>query len=164
MSTHKKIRKLTTLALLTAFITITGAFKIPGIFPGTEFQLSAPIAVAICGIFGVWNYLVAGVLSSLLGLILGSQNLLNVFIAMIFRIVVALVFLGLGKSKLFYIFSGPLGTLVARLSLSLFLGKAALPLIIAAAAGMIYTSIFSLFLGNILEKISSSIFPQSEKV
>ena len=36
-------------ALLAVLIAVSGTFRIPGIVPGTEFQLSAPIAVAICG-------------------------------------------------------------------------------------------------------------------
>ena len=55
------VRETTTLALLTTFITISGALKLPGFFPGTEFQLSAPIAVAICKCFSreprrTWNH------------------------------------------------------------------------------------------------------------
>ena len=46
------IRFLTETALLGALITITGAIKLPGLLPGTEFQLSAPLAVAICAAFG----------------------------------------------------------------------------------------------------------------
>lgn len=42
-------------ALLAVLIAISGSFKIPGFVPGTEFQLSAPIAVAICGVFGFKN-------------------------------------------------------------------------------------------------------------
>ena len=37
-------------ALLAVLIAVSGTFRIPGIVPGTEFQLSAPIAVAICGL------------------------------------------------------------------------------------------------------------------
>lgn len=40
-------------ALLAAFIAVSGSFKIPSLIPGSEFQLSAPIAVAACGIFGI---------------------------------------------------------------------------------------------------------------
>ena len=39
---------------------MSGSFKIPGLVPGTEFQLSAPIAVAICGVFGFKKYIIAG--------------------------------------------------------------------------------------------------------
>ena len=48
----KEIKTMTEIALLTGLITISGAFKIPSLLPGTEFQLSAPIAIAICVVFG----------------------------------------------------------------------------------------------------------------
>ena len=54
---RKKIQLLAETALLAAFITISGAFKLPGLLPGTEFQLSAPVAVAVCGVFGIRKYL-----------------------------------------------------------------------------------------------------------
>ena len=82
------IRFLTETALLGALITITGAIKLPGLLPGTEFQLSAPLAVAICAAFGFKKYIIAGILSSAVGLLLGTQTLFNVYVAMIFRLVV----------------------------------------------------------------------------
>jgi hypothetical protein len=153
MYNHYKIREITTIALLTAFITISGALKLPGFFPGTEFQLSAPIAVAICGIFGIKKYLIAGILSSILGLILGTQIIFSVLIAMIFRIVVAFVFFLIGDSKLFYVISGPLGTLTARLCMSIIVGKTAMVLVIAALPGMIYTALSAGFIAVLLKRI-----------
>ena len=44
MSTFK-IREISEIALLAAFIAVSGAFKLPSFIPGSEFQLSAPIAV-----------------------------------------------------------------------------------------------------------------------
>ena len=55
-------------ALLAVLIAVSGTFRIPGIVPGTEFQLSAPIAVAVCGVFGFKKYIIAGILASLMGL------------------------------------------------------------------------------------------------
>ena len=154
MHNQINVRELTTLALLTAFITISGALKLPGFFPGTEFQLSAPIAVAICGVFGIKKYLIAGILSSLLGLILGTQIIFSVMIAMIFRVVVALVFYFIGDSKVFYIISGPLGTFIARLCMSVIVGKAAMLLIIAALPGMVYTALSAVFFAAVLKRIA----------
>ena len=57
-------RELCLTALLTALITISGSLKIPSFVPGSEFQLSAPIAVAICGVFGIKRYLTAGIAAS----------------------------------------------------------------------------------------------------
>lgn len=34
-------------AMLAVLIAVSGVFRIPGLVPGTEFQLSAPIAVAM---------------------------------------------------------------------------------------------------------------------
>ena len=45
---NQNIRYITEIAILTAMITVLGAIKIPNIIPGIEFQLSAPLAVAIC--------------------------------------------------------------------------------------------------------------------
>ena len=42
-----KTKDLTLTALLAVLLAIFGTFKIPGIVPGTEFQLSAPFAVCI---------------------------------------------------------------------------------------------------------------------
>ena len=84
MSTFK-IREISEIALLAAFIAVSGAFKLPSFIPGSEFQLSAPIAVAICGVFGIKKYLLAGILASAGGLLLGTQTIFNVLIAMFFR-------------------------------------------------------------------------------
>lgn len=69
MSTFK-IREISEIALLAAFIAVSGTFKLPSFIPGSEFQLSAPIAVAICGVFGIKKYLLAGILASAGGLLL----------------------------------------------------------------------------------------------
>ncbi len=144
MSTFK-IREISEIALLAAFIAVSGAFKLPSFIPGSEFQLSAPIAVAICGVFGIKKYLLAGILASAGGLLLGTQTIFNVLIAMLFRIVVALLYAVLGKTKIFYLLSG-------RLALSLFIGKAVYPLLAAALPGMIFTALTSGLFASVLEK------------
>ena len=80
-------------AMLAVLIAVSGVFRIPGLVPGTEFQLSAPIAVAICGVFGFKKYLIAGILASLLSMTMGTATILNVAVAMTFRVVVGLVWL-----------------------------------------------------------------------
>ncbi len=82
-------------AMLAVLIAVSGVFRIPGLVPGTEFQLSAPIAVAICGVFGFKKYLIAGILASLLSMTMGTATILNVAVAMTFRVVVGLVWLAL---------------------------------------------------------------------
>ena len=148
----KEIKTMTEIALLTGLITISGAFKIPSLLPGTEFQLSAPIAIAICVVFGFKKYIIAGVLSSLIGLILGTQTILNVAVACIFRVVAGGI-LTLGPKKFWLIaIAGPIGTAVARLSLSMLVGKAAGALLIAALPGMAFTVICAMPMVKILEK------------
>ncbi|MBR1552783.1 MAG: hypothetical protein IJ631_02075 [Schwartzia sp.] len=128
------------LALLAAFITITGAFKLPGLFPGVEFQLSAPLAVAICNVFGFKKYIAAGIMASAIGMMIGTQNLFHIFIAMQFRLIVGIV-LALGRGRTWaLLMAGPVGTIVARLTLAAVLGQAAYALIAAAVPGMIFTA------------------------
>ena len=79
--------EITQIGLLTALLTVAGAIKLPSLLPGLEFQISAPLAVGICFVFGFKRYLIIGILSSMISLALGTHNLFNVAIAMQFRIV-----------------------------------------------------------------------------
>lgn len=152
---NKKIAYLTQVALLSVFITLSGAIKIPSIFPGAEFQLSAPLAIAICYAFGVKIYLLAGILSSTVGLMLGTHTIFNVLIAMIFRVVVALIMVVGGRNKVSMLIAGPIASSVARLSLAVFIDKAAYALLVAAIPGMVYTVLTCVPLGLLLEKIKN---------
>jgi len=143
------------IGILAAMITILGAIKLPSLLPGLEFQLSAPLAVAICAAFGFKKYILAGILSSAIGLMLGTHNLFNVAIAMQFRLVVGLI-LWLGGPRLFFILiAGPIASLLARLTLSLFVGKAALALIAAALPGMAFTMLTAPVFTRILLRIQN---------
>lgn len=155
-----RTRWITEVALLAAFITVTGAIKLPGLLPGTEFQLSAPLAVAICAVFGFAKYIVAGLLSSCIGLMLGTQNLLNVAIAMIFRLTVGGMLGVLGTAWPVVVIAGPLGSTVARLALSGLIGKAAIPLLLAAIPGMVYTALTVWPITLVLRKVKN----QTERV
>lgn len=146
------VRDISETALLSVLIAVSGAFKIPGFVPGSEFQMSAPIAVAVCGVYGVKKYIVAGLIASGLSLALGTHTFLNVLVAMTFRLVVALVWIFLGSRKIFYIFSGPLGTMAAREAISLILGKGFYALVVAAFPGMIFTMISSCFFAGLIER------------
>ena len=66
------------MAGLAAGLAVLGSFKLPGLLPGTEFQLSAPFAVALAACLGFKRYFVIGVLASLLNFMLGTHTLLNV--------------------------------------------------------------------------------------
>lgn len=150
-----KVSNSAEIALLAALITITGAFKLPSLFPGTEFQLSAPLAVAICSVFGFKKYIISGIMSSAIGMILGTQNLFNMLIAMQFRLVVGIV-LALGQKQAWsLLIAGPVGTTVARLTLAVALGKAAYAMILAAVPGMIFTAAAAPILAKMFRRIQN---------
>jgi hypothetical protein len=155
-----KTRLLTETALLTALIAISGAIKLPGLIPGTEFQLSAPLAVAICSVFGFTKYITAGFLSSLIGLVLGTQTLLNVGIAMVFRLVVGICIAAFGSNWPVLVMAGPLGSSAGRLALSSIVGIAPMPLLLAAVPGMIYTAAAAWPLTLLLRRVRA----QTERV
>ncbi|MDF2501253.1 MAG: hypothetical protein K0Q77_1967 [Anaerosporomusa subterranea] len=150
---QNRVRWTTEVSLLAAFITITGTFKLPGLIPGTEFQLSAPLAVAICVVFGFAKYITAGMLASVVGMILGTQSLINLFIAMVFRVVVGLVIIAAGRSLPVVVMAGPVGSIAARLALGGIIGKAAWPLVIAALPGMVFTAVAAWPLTCLFSKI-----------
>ena len=141
------------IGLLAALITVTGAIKLPGLLPGTEFQLSAPLAVAICVAFGFKRYILAGIISSVIGLALGTQQLLHVYVAMVFRLAVGLVICMGGRHWFVVTVAGPIGSALARLGLGLWVGKAAFPLLLAAAPGMAYTALAAWPLSLLLERV-----------
>lgn len=149
----RPVRQSAETGLLAAFIFVTGAIKLPGLMPGTEFQLSAPLAVAICAVFGFRRYITAGLIASMIGLMLGSQNFLHVFIAMVFRLTVGGVLAVAGTSWPVVAVAGPLGSAVARLALGAIIGSAAIPLVVAAVPGMVYTAFAAWPLTLLLRKV-----------
>ena len=94
-----KMHDLTTTALLAVLILLSGSMKIPSPVAGGEFQLSAPIAVLICALFGFKRYILAGVLASALGMMLGIHTIFSVIIQMSFRVVTGAV-MALGGTNL----------------------------------------------------------------
>lgn len=155
---HYKTHNLCEIAILVAMISILGSIKLPNIVPGIEFQLSAPLAVAICSIFGFKKYIISGILSSVICLILGTQNILNIAIAMQFRLIVGLL-LYLGQNHLYMIvISGPIASIIARLSLFFFLGNLgtlSFSIILFTVPGLVFTAIASPIFVNILKKITN---------
>lgn len=135
------VYNLTEVALLAAMIAVTGLIKIPTVFPGSEFQLSAPLAVAITAAFGFWRYMSAGIIASLVLMILGVHNLLNVEVSMIYRIIAGGFVTLFGHSIPILVIAGPIGTAAARLGLSITLDVSFWPLLLNALPGMIYTAI-----------------------
>ncbi|GAB7388889.1 QueT transporter family protein [Bacillaceae bacterium] len=135
-----KTYEIVQLGLLAGLIAISGTFKIPGPVAGAEFQLSAPIAVAIAAVFGFWRYLAAGILASLILLMLGVHNILNFEISMVFRLVAGGIVALCGSSFPVLMIAGPLGTAAARWVLAFTLGLEVWPLLLAALPGMIFTA------------------------
>lgn len=131
------MKELTTIALLGVLILISGSFKIPSPIAGGEFQLSAPIAVLICACFGFKRYIIAGILASMLGMMLGMHNIINVLVQMVFRVVAGGTMALLGTNLLTVAVSGPLGTFAARLVLWQVTGVNWMVLTAAAFPGMI---------------------------
>jgi len=147
---NQNIRYITEVAILTAMITVLGAIKIPNVIPGIEFQ-----AVAICAVFGFKKYIISGCLSSLIGLALGTQTILNVMIAMQFRLIVGLILWMCHNHMIGIMISGPIASALARLTLSIYIGKAALPMVALAVPGMIFTVIMAPVFVKVFRKIHS---------
>ncbi len=151
------IRQMCEVALLAAIIGVTGAFKLPNIIPGVDFQLSAPLAVAICATFGFKRYILAGCLASLLSLLLGTQNLLNVAIAMQFRIIVGLI-LYLAQNRMWALcIAGPIASVFARLTLYLFFGKLSFAMIVAAMPGYLFTAICAPLFVKLFKRLRQAV-------
>lgn len=135
------MQQMTTTALLAVLILLSGSLKIPSPVIGGEFQLSAPIAVLICALFGFKRYFIAGVLASLLGMMLGIHTIFSVIIQLTFRLAAGGVMALFGTNLLTVIISGPLGTLLARLVMWQVTGVSWLVLTAAAAPGMVFTAV-----------------------
>lgn len=150
-------KDLTLTALLSILIFFSGSLKIPAPVPGSEFQLSAPVAVLTCAYFGFKRYFTAGLIASLLGLLLGTANVFNIITALVFRLAVGAVISVGGTSLPVITISGPLGTLTARIIIGSMLQLDWLLLAYAALPGMLFTAAVSVMLfkpgKNFLRKI-----------
>ena len=122
------VKNLTMDGMWVVLLFISGLFKIPSPIPGTEFQLSAPLAISIGRIRGFLHYLVAGLILTVLK-----------------------------KDPLALIIAGPAGTFAARLVLATILGVAWQPLVVSAAPGMIFTAITAPVLTSILKRVLKTI-------
>ncbi|WP_431028356.1 hypothetical protein [Lysinibacillus sp. LZ02] len=140
---NSRARLITEIALLAAVISITGMIKIPLGFPGTEFQFSAPVAVVIMSVFGFKKYFTAGVISSTILFLLGMHNIINVAVAMIFRLVVGAIIAGFGRNIIAISISGPIAVLTSRFILSKVLGVPYITLILGSLPGIVITLLIS---------------------
>lgn len=141
------------ISFLSVLITICSFIKLPGIIPGTEFQISAPIAVAICANFGFNTYIVCGIISSLLTFILGTHNTINILNSFIFRIVAGGIIYFSNKNIFFISISGPIGSIVSRFILSLITKANFISLLIPSIPGIIYTLFTSYPITKVFQKI-----------
>lgn len=148
-----KLRTLTGTALLGVLLFGAGLLRLPSPVPGSEFQLSAPLAAAICGVFGFRIYLAAGLLASALTILTGTGTVFHVLIAMIYRLTVGAAFGLLGPSGLFFLCAGPAGTLAARAVLSVVTGGGFAALALAAVPGMLFTAAASRPLARLLLRV-----------
>lgn len=147
-------KNLTTTALLATILAILGTFKLPGLLPGTEFQLSAPFAVCIAACFGFRMYFKIGILASLINFMLGTHTIINITVAMVFRLVAGGLISLLGCNPITLLVSGPLGTTAGRLVLAPILGVSPMPLLLAALPGMFYTAAGALLLYPLMKRLT----------
>lgn len=98
--------------MLSIIIAISGIIKLPGIISGTEFQMSAPIAIGICATFGFKRYIFSGIIASCINLLMGTHTILNVIVAMIFRIVGGGLIGMFGNGIIVVTTAGPVGTIL----------------------------------------------------
>lgn len=153
MKTESTTKNITVIALLGTMLAILGTFKVPGIIPGTEFQLSAPFAVCIGACFGFCTYFKIGLVASAVNLILGTHTVLNVTVAMVFRVVAGGILALAGVNPVTLVISGPIGTAAGRVVTGGILGVNPIPLIAAAALGMVFTAIAALIMYPVMKRI-----------
>ncbi|MCI8371932.1 MAG: hypothetical protein HFI75_06000 [Lachnospiraceae bacterium] len=153
MQNRQKTREITTTALMAVLLAVLGMLKLPSIIPGTEFQLSAPFAICIAACFGFKKYIKIGLLASAVNLILGVHTIVNVTIAMIFRLVAGgfLAIAGVGPVTL--VVSGPLGTTAGRLVLSTVTGTDPFALLAAAVPGMVFTAVSTAVMYPVMKRV-----------
>ena len=102
-----KIKKITIIPILAVIIMLSSIIKLPSVFLGAEFQMSAPISVFIAMLFGPQIYIIAGVLASFLSFSLGISNIYGIIVVLVFRFGV-ITFIWIIKNKnICLIFSAP---------------------------------------------------------
>ena len=153
MKNREKTREMTVTALMATLLAVFGMFKLPSIIPGCEFQLSAPFAVCIAACFGFKRYLKIGILASAINLILGTHTIVNVSIAMIFRLVAGGILTIFGVNPVTIVVSGPLGTVAGRVVLGGISGTDPLALIVAAVPGMVFTAVGAAVMYPVMKRL-----------
>lgn len=141
-------KDITQISVIAAILTILAVLKIPSIIPGLDFQLSAPAALLILAFFGIKKYFLGGLLSSVLLLIFGVFNPINVIISIIFRVIAIAVVYLLKINVLSLVLSSVLGSLV----LSIILNLPVWVVLLNAIPGVIFTLIVAIPLYLTLRK------------
>lgn len=149
-----KIKKVTIIPILAVIIMLSSIIKLPSVFLGAEFQMSAPMSVLIAMTFGPRIYILAGLIGSFLSFFTGISNIYGIIVALVFRIGV-LVFILLIKNKKFcLLFASSFGTSLSRIVLSKLLGLPLISLLIPALPGMIISGVLAkLFYEKIYERL-----------
>lgn len=140
--------------IFTAILIILGMIKIPSVFPGAEFQLSAPYAVCLASMVGFKRYFGIGICASFIQLILGNHTIYNVAVAMIFRIVAGAIIQWCPFRKMALIVAGPIGTACARVVMAYIFSIPIQPLLVAAFPGMIFTAVVAVLLNQAVKRIT----------
>lgn len=149
------LRNIIKISFLSVILTVFSFIKLPGLIPGTEFQLAAPVAVAICTIYGFNSYIICGIISSILTFFLGTHNAINILNSFIFRFVAGGIVHFSNKNILFISIAGPIGSFVSRIILSIITKANFLSLLATSIPGMIYTFITAYPITKMFEKITS---------
>ena len=144
-------KDITQISVIAAILTILAVLKIPSIIPGLDFQLSAPAALLILAFFGIKSTF-RWALSSVLLLIFGVFNPINVIISIIFRVIAIAVVYLLKINVLSLVLASILGSLVSRLLLSIILNLPVWVVLLNAIPGVIFTLIVAIPLYLTLRK------------
>lgn len=162
-----KIKELTLIPILGTIIFLTSLIKIPSIFPGAEFQMSAPISALIAMTFSPKIYILAGLIESFLSFFTGISNIYGIIVALVFRLGVLIFILLVNNKNFCLLFASSFGTSLSRIVLSKLLGLPLISLLIPALPGMIVSGILAklfyekiygkLLIYNILEERNWSI-------
>ena len=138
--------------VFTAILIVLGMIKLPSVFPGAEFQLSAPYAVYLASMVGFKRYLGIGICSSFIQFILGTHSIYNVIVAMVFRIVAGMIIEWCPIQRISLVIAGPVGTACARVVMAYILSIPLQPLLVAAFPGMIFTPVVVLLLNQAVKR------------
>ncbi|HDJ7032531.1 TPA: QueT transporter family protein [Staphylococcus aureus Sa_TPS3178] len=145
-------KDMTQISAIASILTILAVLKIPSILPGLDFQLSAPVALLILAFFGIKKYFLGGLLSSIILLILGVFNPINVMISLTFRLIAIFVVYLLKINVLSLVLASVLGSLLSRLLLSIILNLPVWAVLLNTIPGIIFTIILAIPLYLTLRK------------